>query len=435
MGKLLKSSFLLVFFVSGFSVFAQSDSYEDTVAVFVCHYKTSPDTSGFLVLSKGENIFCRLHDSTKVKGNINRFTTDSIMIDSVNYALKDISTISTFSAGKRALLGVSVSIVILSCAILIPVIADAAIAGIIFGSLCSLGCISRKTWDINSMRLYIKKHHIGKNQIKKNSHEAKTKSVISDFYTLNFERPPIAFDSVYANMKTVDYYNLPLWISDSNILKKRHKEFDCKHSISMGVFDLLANEISLTYGYRINRRIGLDFSPGIYFQTNQPSPVVPFIPYERKIGGFSYSPNDFKGYQLKLTLKCYFPKRPNRYVGFSTFFRDINYSHRMVCVYSYPSNYLIDNTREQSEHSYTLGWAILIGWQTTLKNNFTTDFFIGIGEYYRWGYLTTYGHSGYENNNSLQYFYNYPHNYKPYVFLPSIQVGMKIGCRFGKLKK
>lgn len=427
--KLLKCSLLLIFLFSGFYISAQPNISEDTVAVLVRHYKNQADTSGYMVLTKGQQVLIMLKDTTKVEGTINKFTADSLMLDSVNYAMQNIIYISTFTRTKKILLGAGVSIIIISCSVMMPMqIIGYATAGLLIGNLCALSGIGKKSFDIKSFHIYSRQEYF-----EIIYHRNKFHKVKSDFLQKNFVKPSEKFDSVYTRMKTVNYSDLPLWLSDSTILIKRHREFDHKHSISVGIFDPLANEINLTYGFRINKFYGIELTPGILFQTDRPSPVIPFISYESKVPGFSYSPNDYKGYQAKFALKCYFPKRPNRYIGFNAFFKDISYSHRIVRIDSYREQYLPDVVREQSEHSQVLGCATILGWQTTLKNNLCMDFFLGIGTYFRWGDLTTFSYDGTIIQSWHYINYNSQYN-QPFVVLPSLQAGMKIGFRFGKSK-
>jgi hypothetical protein len=215
----------------------------------------------------------------------------------------------------------------------------------------------------------------------------------------------------------------------ANTFNRRNREYLYPHSLTFNIFEPVANQATITYGYRVNRYIGIDVSPGFYFQTDQQNSTIPHLEYADIHPGFQYQKNRLKGYQLNLGLKIYFNNKPNRYFELLGFGRYWYYNNEKVLVYFHQDDYY--RYANQSEQSWVVGLNLIYGWQLTFKNKITTDFFFGLGYFERSGNITEYsgGFHPYDQHPIV-----YPHTYYNSASFFSFQGGVKIGLRFGKRK-
>ena len=210
---------------------------------------------------------------------------------------------------------------------------------------------------------------------------------------------------------------------------QRSKEFIYPHSLTVNICEPFANQITITYGYRFNKFVGVDVSPGIYFQTDRQGPAIPHLEYADIHPGMEYDKNRLKGYQLNLGLKFYFLSKPNRYIELLGFGRYWFYSNENVLVYFYHDSY--SHSAQQSETSWVGGFNILYGWQKTFGKHLTMDFFFGLGAYDRSAEITEYS-GGYHPGSIAPI--TYPYTYRTGAVFFSFQGGIKLGMRFGRAR-
>lgn len=421
--KLFKLLLPLFFLCLPAITWAQANISEDTAAILVTSSKRHPgDTLGYMILTKGQRISCLMHDSTRIEGNLCDFTTTTIMLDSVNYQLDSITSISTLTKTRKAMLIIGGVIIAASTMMILPVeLAAFSVTGLALGNLLALSGISRTSTNPRSLQMMSRRDFFSSPPYLRLH---RSKHGISG---MHYGRCVMLFDSAYQYRSSQNHATPYPWLNDSNILVRRHLEFAKKHSISLSVFDLLANQLSISYGYRFSRKFGIEISPGLYFQTSKSSPVVPFAPYENLKPGFCYQPNHFTGYELRLTMKAYSPKRPNRYFGAECLFRNIAYSQKEVRldVGDVASN-LTAVVGLQSEKSNTISILMKLGWQSVAGKLLAMDFYIGLGAAYRGGMITKYHYAFGNGDPQINYAYHLG------ALLPCVQIGMKMGLRFGK---
>ncbi|MEI6766045.1 MAG: hypothetical protein WCM76_10410 [Bacteroidota bacterium] len=437
--------------------FAQQSKNDYFVVVLKHPHKKHTDTIGIFGIKRGTPVKIYLNDGSKHEGRLIAFTTDSLTVDSFSCTIHAVRMISTFTKTKRIIfysgLGLSLAGVALAGSTLvtgpflaIPVlmVADGAIA-------MRIGAGKRLPIDNNfflSDRRTI-------DELKKELSEKRTlpftKTTAKELREKKIqieEQAEMRADSIaFSHYRSFPgKKNLPVAVlkkeldsvsvslldhNRNNLLRglRRMDEYKFPWYAGISVFDYISNQATLTIGYRFNRYIGLEVSPGIYYPTSWK--VAPEATYVERTPGLSYDRRIMNGWQINAAIKVYpFKHKPNRYISLKGFYRDLYYKNRNVAVQLrgyHDEGYLF---AMQNETGYTYGFALLYGWQRTIFRHIGLDYYFGLGAFYRSGKITELSGGDHRSDSYFGIATAYPRTYTQSAWFPSLQGGIRIGYRW-----
>lgn len=215
------------------------------------------------------------------------------------------------------------------------------------------------------------------------------------------------------------------------------------YGISTNLVWDLTNEINLNFELPVKRSFCIEFGAGILYATPDPKSYhfagllsKMFRIRDRNLSSFDHSYLFRKGFSLEVNPKFFLTKKKHLYLGPQLGFHYYYYSDKRIWINADGSD---DYHRAfyalQSEKSAAVNLNFLLGVQTPQIKDFLFDAFFSIGMTYRGGVVTRkmdityYGYGG-----SSTEFYDPPQIIKRGGWELSVQLGFKVGWRFGKAK-
>jgi hypothetical protein len=416
---------LVLFFVQVGQLSAQWNKQSDTLLVIAVCTPVSSDTTALRYIPQGKEISWWDLGGNLFHGKVRRITNEYLLIDTAMVFYDDITRISTVLPDKKGEMSKLAAQMASANSLKLKgnysVMTRAA-----FEKLKRVRAFKKQMNEnagkaSQSPRPFAnndRMREMATNRFLEEEKKLEWKSAMKDTTRR-------LFDSVHQGRR---YYTREY---SEKRKSRRYLEVQKPHSITVSLLEPIANELTLTYGYRISHLVGIEFSPGIYFETPQKiGKLVPDITYVDYAGGMNYYRWKNGGYQMNITGKIYFPTKPNRYIALKTFGRYFFYDHKIIPV----AVLYRDSPRvmaEQSEKSSVLGGALIYGWQLTLFKCLHFDFYAGLGAYKRWSSITVFsGGLAYPSLAAIEY----PFTYTTSAWFPSFQVGVRTGLRFGSRK-
>ncbi len=215
-----------------------------------------------------------------------------------------------------------------------------------------------------------------------------------------------------------------------------------RYGISTNLVRDLTNEINLNFELPVKRSFCLEFGAGILYAKPGASryDFASFLTRLTNIRGrhitmFDQSYLYRKGFSLEVIPKFFLSKKKHLYLGPQLGFHYYYYIDKYIFLdadgsdYYHRSFYAI-----QSEKSTAVNLNMIFGVQTPQIKRFLFDAFFSIGMMYRGGVVSRSADILYLHEGSVKDYYDPPKVLKGGGFFLSVQLGFKIGWRFGKAK-
>jgi hypothetical protein len=429
--KIIGVALLLPLLIHTGQLHAQHNKLADTLLVFTIHSQFSTDTVAFRYITKGRKISWWDKNNERHESKINRFTNEYMVLDTAKVSFDNIKSISTVLGNNKGVMN-AIALQMADAGSIIVNGNPNVMTRAEYGKTVRSWNF-RKEMKEKEMRMPGYSPSVGgfPGFKKPSSLESPLDQYLKKENKIAWE---IAmkdtnrklFDSVHQGRM---YYSKEY---NQKRKQRRYLEYLEPHSLTLSLSELLANEVTLTYGYRVNRWLGFEIAPGLYFPTSWKA--VPEITYVQYCRGLMYNRSRMNGYQANLYLKFYLPARPNRYIALKGFCRYLYYNDEEVMTWYEPyGDYSCNSV--QSEKGWASGFTLLCGWQVTRFKHLTFDFYFGLGAFKRRGEIIEYSGGRYIDNWGHQIPMKYPITYSRENWFPSIQASIKIGVRFGSRKK
>ncbi len=204
----------------------------------------------------------------------------------------------------------------------------------------------------------------------------------------------------------------------------------------------LVNEINLNFELPIKRNLCLDMGAGIWYAKPDASryDFAYFLTTLTNIRGrhitmFDQSYLYRKGFSLEVIPKIFLSKKKHLYLGPQLGFHYYYYTDKLIFLNADGSDYYHRSFYAiQSEKSAAVNLNAIIGVQTPQIKKFLFDAFFSIGMMYRGGVVSRSAYIVYHHEGSVKDYYNPPLELKDGGIFLSVQLGFRIGWRFGKAK-
>jgi len=214
------------------------------------------------------------------------------------------------------------------------------------------------------------------------------------------------------------------------------------YGISTNLVRDLTNEINLNFELPVKRSFCLEFGAGILYATPDPKAChfagllsEKFRIRNRNLSSFDHSYLFRKGFSLEVIPKFFLSKKKHLYLGPQLGFHYYYYSDKLIWLNADGSDYYHRSFYAlQSEKSAAVNLNFLLGVQTPQIKKFLFDAFFSIGMTYRGGIVTRSLEMSYGSSGSHTDFLDPPQMLKVQGWELSVQLGFKIGWRFGKAK-
>jgi hypothetical protein len=215
------------------------------------------------------------------------------------------------------------------------------------------------------------------------------------------------------------------------------------YGISTNLVRDLTNEINLNFELPVKRSFCLEFGAGILYATPDPKAChfagllsENFRIRDRNLSSFDHSYLFRKGFTFEVIPKFFLSKKKHLYLGPQLGFHYYYYNDKRIWLNAAGSDdYHVALYALQSEKSAAVNLNFMLGVQTPMIKRFLFDAFFSIGMTYRGGVVTRkmnityYGYGGSHTD-----FFDPPQMLKVQGWELSVQLGFKIGWRFGKAK-
>jgi len=204
----------------------------------------------------------------------------------------------------------------------------------------------------------------------------------------------------------------------------------------------LVNEINLNFELPIKRNLCLDMGVGIWYAKPDASryDFAYFLTTLTNIRGrhitmFDQSYLYRKGFSLEVIPKFFLSKKKHLYFGPQLGFHYYYYTDKLIFLDADGSDYYhVSFYAIQSEKSAAVNLNAIIGVQTPQIKKFLFDAFFSIGMMYRGGVVSRSEDILYLHEGSVKDYYDPPLKLKDGGIFLSVQLGFRIGWRFGKAK-
>jgi len=212
------------------------------------------------------------------------------------------------------------------------------------------------------------------------------------------------------------------------------------YGISTNLVRDLTNEINLNFELPVKRSLCIEFGAGILYAKPDASryDFASFLTKLTNIRGrnitmFDQSYLYRKGFSLEVIPKFFLSKKKHLYLGPQLGFHYYYYTDKFIFLDASGSDdYHRSSYAIQSEKSAAVNLNFLLGVQTPQIKRFLFDAFFSIGLIYRGGVVSRSLDIEYYYDGSHKDFYDPPKELKGGGFFLSVQLGFKIGWRFGK---
>jgi len=212
------------------------------------------------------------------------------------------------------------------------------------------------------------------------------------------------------------------------------------YGISTNLVRDLTNEINLNFELPVKRSFCLEFGAGILYAKPGASryDFASFLTKLCNIRGrhitmFDQSYLYRKGFSLEVIPKFFLSKKKQLYLGPQLGFHYYYYTDKYIFLNASGSDaYHRSSYAIQSEKSAAVNLNFLLGVQTPQIKRFLFDAFFSIGLIYRGGIVSRSLDIEYYYEGSHKDYYDPPKELKGGGFFLSVQLGFKIGWRFGK---
>ena len=215
-----------------------------------------------------------------------------------------------------------------------------------------------------------------------------------------------------------------------------------RYGISTNLVRDLTNEINLNFELPVKRSFCLEFGAGILYAKPGASryDFASFLTTLTNIRGrhitmFDQSYLNRKGFSLEVIPKFFLSKKKHLYLGPQLGFHYYYYIDKYIFLdadgsdYYHRSFYAI-----QSEKSTAVNLNMIFGVQTPQIKRFLFNAFFSIGMMYRGGVVSRSVDILYLHEGSVKDYYDPPLKLKDGGIFLSVQLGFRIGWRFGKAK-
>jgi len=204
----------------------------------------------------------------------------------------------------------------------------------------------------------------------------------------------------------------------------------------------LTNEINLYVELPVKRSFCIDLGAGILYSTPDPKPyhLAGFLTdlvliRNRNLPSFDHSYLYRKGFTFELIPKFFLSKKKHLYLGPQLGFHYYYYKDKWIFLNADGSDYYhVSYYAFQSEKSIAINLNALVGVQTPQIKRFIFDAFFSIGATYRGGIVSRSIRKEYYHEWTKTFYFDPPIEFNPDGFELSVQLGFKIGYRFGKAK-
>jgi len=214
------------------------------------------------------------------------------------------------------------------------------------------------------------------------------------------------------------------------------------YGISTNLVRDLTNEINLNFELPVKRSFCLEFGAGILYATPDPKRchiaggLTDLVQIrDRNLSSFDHSYLFRKGFTIEVIPKFFLSKKKHLYLGPQLGFHYYYYSDKRIWLNADGSDYYHRAYYAlQSEKSAAVNLNFLLGVQTPQIKKFLFDAFFSIGMTYRRGIVSRSIEMIYGSGGSSADFFDPPQILKLGGWELSVQLGFKIGWRFGKAK-
>ncbi len=215
-----------------------------------------------------------------------------------------------------------------------------------------------------------------------------------------------------------------------------------RYGLSTNLVRDLTNEINLNFELSVKRNFCIEFGAGILYAKPDASryDFAYFLTTLTNIRGrhitmFDQSYLYRKGFSLEAIPKFFLSKKKHLYLGPQLGFRYYYYTDKLIFLDADGSDYYhISSYAIQSEKSAAVNLNMILGVQTPQIKRFLFNAFFSIGMMYRGGVVSRSEHIEYHHEGSVKEYYDPPIKLKDGGIFLSVQLGFKIGWRFGKAK-